>query len=94
MIMKVHDSHVLSGPTEDLVDLPKAAEVLLQDLFLVEGGRHISALENRRVGGRRAAQALRALLAHVSFHGRRGTRRDVVFFSLKGDIERDRRKSK
>lgn len=44
--MKVYDGHVLSRPTEELVDLPKAAEVLLQDLFLVEGSRDISALEN------------------------------------------------
>lgn len=58
MVMKVYDSHVLRRPTEELVDLPKAAKVLLQDLFLVEGGRDISALENRRVGGRHAAQAL------------------------------------
>lgn len=29
MVMKVHNSHVLVRPTEELVDLPKAAKVLL-----------------------------------------------------------------
>lgn len=82
MVMKVYDSRVLSRPTKDPVDLPKAAEVLLQDLFLVECRRDISAVENQRVGGRNAAQALRALPAHAPLHGRGGARRDVQVFSF------------
>lgn len=83
MVMKMHDSRVLSRPTVDPLDLPKAAEVLLQDLLLVEGRRDTSAVQNRTVSGRRAAEALRALRAHVPLHGRGGARHDVKVFSFR-----------
>lgn len=82
VVMEVYDSRVLSRPTKDPVDLPKAAEVLLQDLFLVEGRRDTSAVENQGVGGRNAAQALRALPAHAPLHGCGGARRDVQVLSF------------
>jgi len=65
MVMKVHDGQVLGRPTEDLIDFAEAFKVLLDHVLLVEGWRHVPALDGGAVGGTHATQALRALPASL-----------------------------
>ncbi len=63
MVIKVYCDQVLGRPAEDLADFAEATKVLLDYVLLVEGWRHIPALDGGAVGGGHAAQALRALPA-------------------------------
>lgn len=75
MIIKVYYDHVLAGPAEDSTDFAKTTKVLLDHVLPVVGWRHIHAPDDGAVGGRHAAQALRALPAYAT--SRRGCDAEV-----------------
>lgn len=68
VVIKVYYGQVLCRPAEDLTDFAVATKVLLDHVLPVEGWRHVSALDGGAVGGRHAAQALRALPAYALSH--------------------------
>lgn len=68
MVIKVYYGQVLGRPAKDLTDFAETTKVLLDHVLLVEVCRHIPALDCGAVGGRNAAQALRALPAYAMFH--------------------------
>lgn len=68
MVIEVNYGQVLGRPAEDLTNFAEATKVLPDRVLLVEGWRHIPALDGGAVCGRHAAQALRALPAYPAFH--------------------------
>lgn len=70
MVIKVYCGQVLGRPTEDFTDFAETTKVLLDRVLPVEGWRHVPTLDDVAIGGRHAAQALRALPAYAtSFRG-------------------------
>lgn len=58
MVIKVYCGQVLGRPADDLTDFAETTKVLFEHVLLVEGGRHIPAVDGGAVAGRHAAQAL------------------------------------
>ena len=70
MVLEVNDGQVLIGPTEHSADLPKAAEVLLHHLLLVEREGDVLTVEGGAVRRGHARATLRALAAALATSGR------------------------
>lgn len=58
MVIKVYYGQILGRPAEDFPDFAEPTKVLLDDFPLVEGCRHIPALDGGAISGRHSAQAL------------------------------------
>lgn len=51
VVFKMYNGQVLGRPADDLTDFAKTTKVLLDEVLLVEGWRHISALDGGGVSG-------------------------------------------
>ena len=67
MVFKVYYGHVLGRPADDLLDAAETSKVLLNHVLLVEVRRNFPAHDGGEVGGRHAAQTIRALPAYATF---------------------------
>lgn len=68
MVIKLYYGQVLGRPAEDLTDFTKLAKVLLNCILLVEGWRHIPALDGVAVSGRSASHVVCKLAVYTWFH--------------------------